>query len=149
MKDKYFLDTNIIIYSFDSENKAKQTIARNLIAQGLGNQSTCISYQVIQEFLNVALKKFKIPLSPSDAQKYITITLAPLCEVFSSIPLYHKAIDIQERWKFSFYDSLIIAAALSSNCTILYSEDMQHKQKIEDIIIINPFIESSQYSGKY
>ena len=108
MKDKCFLDTNIIIYSFDSENESKQTIARNLIAQALGKQPACISFQVIQEFLNVALQKFKTPLSPSDAQKYVTITLEPLCEVFSSIPLYHKAIEIKDRWQFSFNDSLII-----------------------------------------
>ena len=69
MKDKCFLDTNIIIYSFDSENESKQTIARNLIAQALGKQPAGISFQVIQEFLNVALQKFKTPLSPSEAQK--------------------------------------------------------------------------------
>ena len=142
MKDKYFLDTNIIIYSFASDNESKQAIARRLIAQALGYQSGCISYQVVQEFLNVALRKFNRPLSSSDAQKYITATLEPLCEIYSSIPLYHKAIEIKERWQFSFYDSLIISAALTANCTVLYSEDMQHEQKIEDLVIINPFVMS-------
>ena len=140
MKGKYFLDTNIIVYSFDCENLSKQKVARDLISNALNKQSACISYQVIQEFLNVALNKFTNPLSNSDAQKYLTRTLEPLCEVFSSIPLYHKAIEIQERWKFSFYDSLIITAALLSDCAVLYSEDMQHEQKIEGLIIINPFI---------
>lgn len=144
MKDKYFLDTNIIIYSFDSTNASKQATARNLISQAFAHQPACISYQVIQEFLNAALKKFKTPLSPSDAQKYITSTLEPLCEIFSSIALFQKSIEIQERWQFSFYDSLIISAALSANCTILYSEDLQHEQKIEDLVIINPFVMSSK-----
>ena len=99
MKDKYFLDTNIIIYSFDSSEKDKQLIAKDLILHALGNQSACISYQVIQEFLNVALNKFIRPLSASDAQQYIAITLEPLCEVFPSMSLYHKAIEIQERYR--------------------------------------------------
>ena len=140
MKDKFFLDTNIIVYSFDSENESKQVIARNLIAQAFCHQHTSISYQVIQEFLNVALKKFKVPLTPSDAQIYISTTLEPLCEIFSSISLFYKSIEIQERWHFSFYDSLIISAALSANCTVLYSEDMQHEQRIEELTIINPFV---------
>jgi len=65
--------------------------------------------------------------------------LTPLCEAFVSVDLLKQALDVAERWRFSFYDSLIIAAALQTNCTILYSEDMQHEQKIQTITIRNPF----------
>jgi len=140
MKGKYFLDTNIIVYSFDFDSLAKQKTARSLISDALNKQSACISYQVVQEFLNVAINKFTPPLSSTDAQKYLNNILEPLCEVHSSILLYQKTIEIQQRWKFSFYDSLIISAAIFSNCSTLYSEDMQHEQKIEDLTIINPFI---------
>jgi predicted nucleic acid-binding protein len=68
------------------------------------------------------------------------MALEPLCEIHSSIQLYHQALDISERWRYSFYDALIISAALQSSCKILYSEDLQHDQNIHDIRIINPFL---------
>lgn len=140
MNDKYFIDTNIIIYSFDQTQKRKKKISQKLIGDALENATGIISYQVIQEFLNVATGKFKAPLSYQDCQKYLNIVLEPLCEVFSSLELYHQTIDIMERWQYSFYDSLIIAAALKGNCSIIYSEDLQHEQKIMDVTIMNPFV---------
>jgi len=139
MKDKYFLDTNILIYSFDTLNPAKRKIALDIISEALTQSKGIISYQVIQEFMNVALGKFKVPLTSDDCQKYLTVVLEPLCEVFSSIDIFHKALEIAERWQFSFYDSLIISAAIKAECSILYSEDLQHKQKIFSLQIINPF----------
>lgn len=140
MKDKYFIDTNVFVYSFDWENDNKREIALNLISQALTKSKGIISYQVIQEFMNVALNKFKEPLKTNDSQKYLTVVLEPLCEVFSSIDLFHKALEINERWQYSFYDSLIISAALKSECSIIYSEDLQHGQKIFSLEIVNPFL---------
>ncbi len=142
MKDKYFLDTNILVYSFSSDAPIKQNIARQLIQTALGEQIGCISSQVIQEFLNVSTKKFNPPLTSEDCQKYLNTVLAPLCEVFASIDLYRKTIEISERWKYSFYDSMIISAALYADCSILYSEDMQHEQNIQSLTIVNPFFVS-------
>jgi len=140
MKGNLFLDTNILIYTFDQSQPQKQAISRDLVRDALNNRSGCISYQVIQEFLNVASKKFANPLSVSDCQTYLTNVLEPLCEVFSSTGLFHRALEISSRWKFSFYDSLIVASALSVDSKILYTEDLQHDQKIEDMIICHPFL---------
>ena len=137
----YFLDTNILVYAFDTSQPRKQKICRDLVRNALNNGVGCVSYQVIQEFLNVATRKFAKPLSISDSQNYLTNVLEPLCEVFSSIGLYHQALEISSRWQFSFYDSLIIAAALSAQCNILYTEDLQHDQEIENLKILNPFFE--------
>jgi predicted nucleic acid-binding protein len=139
MKGNYFLDTNILVYTFDQFQPQKQIIARNLVGEALNKRSGCISYQVIQEFLNIASRKFATPLSVEDCQTYLINVLEPLCEVFSSTALFHRALEISSRWKFSFYDSLIVAAALSVESKILYTEDLQHNQKIEDMIVINPF----------
>jgi len=139
MSDKFFLDTNIFVYSFDSSNSKKQKKANELIKTALENHSGCISFQVIQEFMNVATGKFAVPLSIPDCEKYLSAVLSPLCEVFATIELYVRSLDVMERWQFSFYDSLIVAAALQANCSILYSEDLQHEQKIEDITVQNPF----------
>lgn len=139
MRDKYFLDTNIFVYSFDTSNPGKRKIALDIISKALTQSKGIISYQVIQEFMNVALRKFKVPLSSNDCQKYLTVVLEPICEVYLSIDLFHKALEITERWHFSFYDSLIISAALKAECSVLYSEDLQHQQEIFDLQIINPF----------
>ena len=141
MNGKYFIDTNIFIYSFDTTNPTKQQTAKKLINKALYEFSGCISYQVIQEFLNVATQKFDTPLSSTDCQKYLASVLDPLCEIFSSIELYHDALEIAEGWKYSFYDSLIISAALRASCNILYTEDLQSGQIIKDLTITNPFID--------
>jgi predicted nucleic acid-binding protein len=142
MSDKYFIDTNIFIYSFDTENPQKNDIAKKLIANALENGTGIISYQVIQEFLNVATQKFIKPLTFKDAQRYLNVVLEPLCEVFTSTELFHKALEIMDRWRFPFYDSLIISAALQADCVTLYTENMQHNQAIRNITIKNPFIDS-------
>lgn len=139
MKDKYFLDTNILVYSFDSNSSAKKEVAKELIREAHKGNGY-ISFQVIQEFLNVATRKFEVPLKTTDAQSYLTKVLYPVCEVFPSENLYFNALEIMGRWKFSFYDSLIIASAMESDCKILFSEDLQHNQKIFDLKIVNPFI---------
>ena len=140
MNDKFFMDSNILIYTFDSHTPRKQEKARELVAMALRTQQGIISFQVVQEFLNVATRKFEIPLTSSEAEKYINQVLTPLCEVSANIKLYIKTVEIMERWQYSFYDSLIIAAALQADCKILYTEDLQHEQVIESTLSIqNPF----------
>ncbi len=141
MSDKFFLDTNILVYSFDTGKPSKQKTAKQLIKAALDQGTGCTSYQVIQEFLNVATRKFESPLSIADCQRYLSAVLEPLCEVFTSIGLYHQALELRERWQYSFYDSLILAAALQAHCKILYTEDLQQGQKIDKLIIRNPFLE--------
>jgi predicted nucleic acid-binding protein len=140
MNGNYFLDTNILVYTFDNTQSEKQSIARQLVRNALHKRAGCISYQVVQEFLNIASRKFASPFSINDSQTYLISVLEPLCEVFSSTALYHRALEISGRWGFAFYDSLIVAAALSIGSKILYTEDLQHNQKIEDTIIVNPFL---------
>ena len=98
-----------------------------------------ISYQVVQEFLNVATRRFQMPMTSEGAHEYLQSVLEPLCTVFPSIALCERAIDLSERWQYGFYDSLIIGAALEVDCSILYSEDLHSGQKIESLTIVNPF----------
>ena len=89
-KDKFFLDTNIIVYSFDKSDLRKQEISQDLIRESLRSGLGCISYQVVQEFLNVSTKKFKISFDIVELSEYITKVLEPLCEVFPTIDLYRR-----------------------------------------------------------
>ncbi|PWW82504.1 VapC toxin family PIN domain ribonuclease [Prosthecochloris marina] len=139
MNGNYFLDTNILVYSFDSTFPAKQAEALRLIKNALHGGKGVISSQVVQEFINVATKKFDVPFSLQDCRKYLDTVLAGLCRVFSSLDLYKQALDIMERWGYSHYDSLIIAAALQADCEVLYSEELHHHQKIQGLTIIDPF----------
>ena len=144
MSDKFFIDTNILVYSFDNANPTKCSIARRVIEQALTDNNGVISYQVVQEFLNVATRKFVMPLCVEDAKAYLNRVLEPLCEVYASMELYEHALDISQRWQYSFYDALIIAAAVRSGCSRLYSEDLQHGQKIQQLEIFNPFVSVTQ-----
>jgi len=135
----YFLDTNIFVCAFDSANPKKQKRANELIKTALRNNAGCISFQVVQEFMNVATHKFSAPLSIPDCEKYLNSVLSPLCQVFVSMELYSRSLDVMTRWQFPFYDSLIVAAALQADCSILYSENLQHEGRIEDLTVYNPF----------
>jgi predicted nucleic acid-binding protein len=134
-----FLDSNIILYSIDSGSKAKQKTAKSLVTDALKNRASLISFQVVQETLNIAQRKFEVPITDQDAQSLLQSVLMPLMKVLPSESLYLEALRIKSRYKFGFYDSLIISAALSQNCTRLYTEDMQNGQTIEGLKIVNPF----------
>ncbi len=139
MSDKYFLDTNILIYSFDTSNKKKASLACKLISNALQDNTGSISWQVVQEFLNVATRKFHQPLTVREAKDYLQKVLAPLCEIYPDPDIYEAALDIQAITHYAFYDSLIISSALKGECSILYSEDMHSGHKIRGLEIINPF----------
>ncbi|MEZ5451259.1 MAG: PIN domain-containing protein [Thiothrix sp.] len=140
---EFFLDTNTLVYTFDKTAPEKQAKAVQLLELALSGKG-CISFQVIQEFLNLALRKFDPPMTEAQAKRYLQTTLEPLCTVFADVALYERALAARERWRFGFYDSLIVAAALDAGCSILYSEDLQHGQKIENLTVINPFMEEIQ-----
>ncbi len=133
MSDKRFLDSNIIIYLFDKDEKKKETVIE------LMKDIPFISSQVIIECLNISIKKLKIS---KDVCFKNAELLMENCEYFMiGIPTLKKSFEIANRYKYSHLDSLIIASALETNCSILYSEDMQHNQIIaQKLKIINPFL---------
>lgn len=141
MSVECFIDTNLFIYQLEALDESRFAKADRIIREGIETRNACISFQVVQECLNIALRKAEIPLSTDQTRGYLENVLAPLFRVPASIPLYHRALDIQARYRYSFYDSLIIAAALDAGCTRLYSEDLQDGQQIEGLKIENPFRE--------
>lgn len=134
-----FIDSNVFVYLFDETDKAKRDTARQLVTHALEDGSACISFQVVQETLNVITRKLARPAAPDDARRFLELVLVPLWSVMPSEGLYRRGLEIQVRHRFSFYDALIVAAALDAGCTRLFSEDMQHKQRVETLVIIDPF----------
>ncbi|HVS94487.1 MAG TPA: PIN domain-containing protein [Mucilaginibacter sp.] len=135
MSGSVFLDTNILIYAYSITEPDKQSIARNLLS---ANQ-IFISTQVLQELANTLNKKFKISWQQVGE---VLLESANNFNVFKNNELtISEACKIAAKYKYSFYDSLIISAALLSNCNILYSEDMTHNHLLEGKLrIINPFV---------
>lgn len=139
MSGKCFLDSNIFIYTYDSREPIKQSIADNLIRSLVIEGEAVISYQVIQEFFNWALVKGPVKMPQDEAQHHLSTTFRPLHIVPPSVALVSDAIPIQERYRLSWYDSLIVAAAQHGNCTTLYSEDLQHGQRFGSVTVRDPF----------
>ena len=109
-----FLDSNIFVYSFDIDSPQKQQIAQRLVQQALFSQNGIISSQVVQEFLNVALRKFKRPMNTLEARTYLDMVLMPLCQHYPTLAFYQQALLIKEETKYSLYDSLIIQPRLKA-----------------------------------
>jgi predicted nucleic acid-binding protein len=139
MSDKFFLDTNIFVYSLAGSTSAKKTRALELVDQAILRGNGVISYQVIQEFFNVAFRRFTPKMTFAEAEQYLALTLGPLLAVHSSQLLYLEALALSRRYSLSWYDSLIVAAANESMCSTLYSEDMQDGQSFGTLKVTNPF----------
>jgi predicted nucleic acid-binding protein len=136
---RFFLDTNILVYTFEERASAKRARARQLVTEALETRRGIISCQVVQEFLNVATRKFKNPMSVSDAQLYLARILMPLCEVFPDAALYSQALSISGEMGIGFYDALIVSSAIGAGAAILWSEDLQHGRRIRSLEIRDPF----------
>ncbi|MFZ0477620.1 MAG: PIN domain-containing protein [Terriglobales bacterium] len=140
MSDKYFIDTNIFVYSLDPVDPRKARIAEELVTRGVGSRLGVISYQVVQEFVNVSLRQFKATMSVTELELYFFKVLLPLMTVPSSSGLFLEALRLQKANQIAWYDSLIVAAAIQGGCKALYSEDFQHGRRFGDLVVENPFL---------
>lgn len=140
MNDRFFLDTNVILYSFDPASPKKSGQATLLLRQGLATGRAAISYQVVQEFFNVALKRSRVPVRLDEAEHFLSTVLRKLWLVQPSPALFLRAFRLFDRFRLQWYDALIVAAAIEANCGILYSEDLQDGQKFEGVEVRNPFL---------
>jgi predicted nucleic acid-binding protein len=140
MSDRFFLDTNIFVYSFDRSSAAKARTATELIREALTTQKGIVSYQVVQEFFNVALRRFSQPMQAADAEQYLGTVFRPLLGVHSSQALYAEALRFHAQSGLSWYDSLIVSSAVQAQCHLLFSEDLQHGQRFGSLQVRNPFL---------
>jgi predicted nucleic acid-binding protein len=128
-----FFDTNVLLYLL-SDDMVKAARAETLLVDG-----GVISVQVLNEFASVVIRKQVLTF---DELKEVLSTLRAACSVKPlDIETHELGLNIAERYLYSFYDSLIIAAALRSGCPVLYTEDMHDGHRIEQLVIRNPFAE--------
>ena len=133
-----FLDTNVLLYALVPDrtlpHDPRAEIAEKLLASG-----GVVSVQVLSEFCDVASRKFG--KSWSDLSRLIE-SIETLCgrAIPLTAELHNAAVAISAKNRFRIYDSTIIAAAVAAKCAVLYSEDMQNGQVIDEIRIENPFL---------
>lgn len=127
-----FFDTNLLLYLFSSSTKKADTV-ESLITEG-----GTISVQVLNEFAAVARSKLNMTITE------ISETVDTLTQTLKVVPLtlgiHRRGLKLADRYGYSVYDAMILAAALDSGCTQLLTEDLQHQQRIESTLdIVNPF----------
>jgi predicted nucleic acid-binding protein len=142
MSDKYFVDTNIMVYAHDRAAGEKHNNAKKLIEELWDSGRGVLSTQVFQEFCINLRRKAGRPLSPDETRRLIQDYST--WEIVVNTPeSILQALDIEARYKISFWDALIIQAAETSGASILYSEDLASGQKYGSIRVVNPFTASS------
>ena len=141
MKDKVFLDTNVFIYAIDTslDLKEKREVARHLITEHIRKETGVISIQVLQEFYQVSTHKIQIPISSEEALEFLHY-MSVLDTVHPELEMIVSAIHLHKKHRISFWDALIIQAALTAGCSLLLSEDLQHGFAIDQLIVKNPFM---------
>jgi predicted nucleic acid-binding protein len=141
MPDRVFVDTNVLVYSRDSSEGQKQKQALAWMEHLWRMAAGCLSYQVLQEFYVTVTEKLDPGLDANTARGDVRSLLA-----WHPLPVEHRVIEgawaIQDRYRLSWWDSLIISAAQVADCRFLLTEDLQSSQKFGSVQVINPFLQS-------
>jgi predicted nucleic acid-binding protein len=134
-----FFDTNVLIYLFDKDSPNKAAVARQLYLRLVREKSGLVSVQVLQEFFVTLSKKFAVTLSPDDVEREVRDLSALLKVIETDVALVLDSVTLSRRYTLSFWDSLIIQAALRGGASVLYTEDLQDGQVFESLTVRNPF----------
>lgn len=136
--ERVFLDTNIIVYAYDRDAGRKHEIARDLLIDLWDGGGGVLSVQILEEFYVTVTKKIAFPL-PHAAAREIVEDLMTWDVVANDGDSVLAAIDLQIREKISFWDALVIAAAIKGGAEVLFSEDLSDGRKFGPLVVRNPF----------
>lgn len=140
MSGRAFLDTNVLVYLYDTDAPAKQGASRRVLEHA-DDDGLVISTQVLQEFYATLTKKFAKRLAHAEILLALR-GLRKLPTVQVDVPIIFEAIEVARRFKISFWDGLIVQAALNAGCARLLTEDLQHDLRIGSLTVENPFLET-------
>lgn len=140
MNGNVFLDTNILVYAIDSspEHSRKSNTSRQIISQCIQRGTGIISIQVLQEFFVVATRKIASPLTADQAMEFLN-HISVMEIVSPDYDMVVAAVRTHKQYQTSFWDAMIIQAAVSTGCNALLSEDLQAGMEINGLTISNPF----------
>jgi len=135
-RDRFFLDTNVLVYANDRSSPAKKQAARRLISMAFESRRGCISTQVLQEFFVAVTTKASVPARNARDQ---IVELARLDTVIVDPEIVLGAVDLHLIHRLSFWDALIVRTARAAGCRVLYTEDLQDGRVIDGVLVSNPF----------
>jgi len=138
MTAKQFLDTNVLVYAYDTDSPAKQDVARTLLREGLRSGNAAVSAQVLGEFFVTVTRRIPDPLTVDAAQEAVA-ALQGLPVVDLDGPMVDRAIDTLRQYQISYWDALILAAAERAECEAVLSEDLSADQRYHGLRVDNPF----------
>lgn len=136
MKERSFLDTNILIYTDDASEAEKSELAAELVANALRTRKGVISTQVLQEYFSASTRKLKVGIETAKRRTQLFTRLNVVQITPSDIV---AAIDLVQLHRLSFWDALIVHAARQAECAVLLTEDLQNGRVIDGVRISNPF----------
>ena len=137
MSDKVTLDSNILIYAFADQDDFRKSIAKEIISK-----CNIISLQAVNETAYVLLRKFNFP--KEQLEQVVQFLKEQFIISSLTVNILDQTISLSKKYNFSFWDGMMIAAALDNHCSIIYTEDLNHNQLIENRLrIINPFIQKN------
>ena len=132
------MDTNILVYAYDTHEPQKQRRAQELLQRGIEDESVVLSAQVLSEFFTVVTRRIPNPLSIEEAEDALNlVSIPPVIEI--DLMLVRRAISIHRRFGITYWDSLIVAAAERAECVQIFSEDLNPGQSYNGIVAFNPF----------
>lgn len=138
MSDRTFFDTNVLVYLFDADSPVKQARARQLFEQRTRSGLIVLSLQVLQEFYVTVTRKLARPLPGEEALAALEqLSALPLVTIDGGLIV--RAAQLHQNASLSFWDALIVQAALEGHCKTLLSEDMQHGRRFGGLEVQNPF----------
>lgn len=138
MSGRRFVDTNVLVYLFDTDAPAKRKRSRELLAADGVEGRLVISTQVLQELFVTLTRKLAVPLPPDQALAILD-SLEELPVTTIDRPLVRAAAELSIRHRISLWDALIVEAARTGGCRVLLTEDLQHGWEIGGLRVENPF----------
>ena len=139
--ERYFIDSNILIYAYNDAEPQKKLVASELIASILENRNAVVSVQVLGEFFRVVTRRIPRPISIEQATAVIDV-ICSLQVLDIDLEMVRRAISTHSRYGTNYWDSLIIAAAERAACATILSEDFNSGQSYHGILAVNPFAAS-------
>jgi predicted nucleic acid-binding protein len=138
MTERVFVDTNVLVYGRDASEPTKQKQAMAWLARLWSEKTGRLSFQVLNEFYVTVTNKLQPGMDPQSAREDVRSLLA-----WRPIPVDARVVEgawrIQDRYKLSWWDALIVSAAQASDCRYLLTEDLQENRKMSNVKVINPF----------
>ncbi len=144
--DRVFIDSNILVYSYDDAQPYKKALAQEMMSGLARKENGAVSVQVLGEFFRIVTRRITNPLSIEQAEAAVVTlgSLATLQVLDIDMAMVRRAIATHSRYGVNYWDSLIIAAAERAGCSAILSEDFNTGQSYHGILAVNPFLAEPQ-----